>query len=119
MVVDVVPRVRAPLFPWMLRYACIHKSGWFINLRRSFTLLPLRATSEIALNLSPVRADSIRVSSQLNGRASRTASLPLSVWLLTVLPRLILWLIQAALGCSTHYGRTWGTMETPLPYRWL
>jgi hypothetical protein len=79
MVVVSVPRVRAPLFPWMLRYACIQKSGWFISLRRSLTLLPLQATSEIALNLSPVLADSIRVSLQLMLRATRTVSLPLSV----------------------------------------
>lgn len=91
-----VPLVRAPLFPWMLRYACIHKSGWFISLRRSFTLVPLRATSEIALNFSPVRADSIRMSFQWMMRASRTVSLPLSGWCSTVLPRLILWLIQKA-----------------------
>src|SRR5712691_2655604 len=94
MVVVVVPLVRAPLFPWMLRYASIHKSGWFISLRRSFTLLPLRVTSEIALNFSPVLADSIRVSLQLIVRASRTVSLALSFWLSIMLPCLIPGLIQ-------------------------
>src|SRR5215469_15933775 len=67
MVVVVVPRVRAPLFPWVLRYASIHRSGWVIILRSPLTLLPLRATSEIALNLSPVLADSISMSLQLTG----------------------------------------------------
>src|SRR6266567_5161423 len=105
MVTVSVPLVRAPLFPWMLRYACIHISGWFINLRRSLTLLPLRATSEIALNLSPVLADSIRVSLQLMSRASRTVSLPLNCWLSTVLPRLILWLIQVALAAKPIKGK--------------
>ena len=107
MVVISVPLVRAPLFPWMLRYACIHKSGWFISLRRSFTLLPLRATSEIALNLSPVRADSIRMSLQLIMRASRTVSLPLSFRLSSVLPLLILRLIQGFLAAKPITGKRW------------
>ena len=107
MVVVSIPLVRAPLFPWMLRYACIHKSGWFISLRRSLTLLPLRATSEIALSLSPVRADSIRMSSQLIVRASRTVSLPLSFMLSSVLPRLIHWLIQVFLAAKPITGKRW------------
>ena len=106
-VVPSVPLVRAPLFPWMLRYACIHKSGWFINLRRSLTLLPLRATSEIALSLSPVLTDSIRMSLQLIMRASRTVSLPLSVSLSTVLPRLIRWLILIAQAAKPITGKRW------------
>ena len=36
------------------------------------------------------------MSFQLMMRASRTVALPLSVWCSTVLPRLILWLIQKA-----------------------
>src|SRR5262244_1251514 len=113
MVVVVVPRVRAPLFPWMWRYASIHRSGWFISLRRSFTLLPLRATSEIALSLSPVLADSIRMSSQLIFRASRTAPLPLSFWISVVLPRFIPRLIQhmlAAKPIQANVGYYWGSV---------
>jgi hypothetical protein len=105
MVVVVVPRVRAPLFPWMLRYACIHKSGWFISRRRSLTLLPLRATFEIALNLSPVRADSIRMSLQLIAKASRTVPLPRSMGLSSVLPQLIPWLIQLLLAAQPITGK--------------
>src|SRR5712691_6602227 len=47
----------------------------------------------------------------------RTVSLSLSFWFASVLPLLILWLIQRFSGCSTHDRQTWGTMETPSPYR--
>jgi hypothetical protein len=82
-------------------------SGWFISLRRSLTLLPLRATSEIALNLSLVRADSIRMSLQLIAKASGTVSLPLSVGLSSVLPPLIPWLIQLLLAAQPMTGNRW------------
>ena len=62
-------------------------------------------TSEIALHLSPVRADSIRMSLQLMIWASRTVSLPLSCELLIVLPRLILWLIQIILAAKPITGK--------------
>src|SRR5262249_25719411 len=73
-----------------------------------FTLLPLRATSEIALSLSPVLADSIRMSSQLIVRASRTFPLPLSLWLSVVLPRFIPRLIQRRLAAKPITGKRWG-----------
>ena len=82
--------------PWMLRDACLHQSGCFITLRRSCTLLPFRATSALALPVSPGRADSMRLAYQVMLRASRPVSLPLSVWWSTGVPRLILWLIQPA-----------------------
>jgi len=113
MVPGSVPLVRAPVFPWMLREAGLQKSGWFIRLRRSLTLLPLRATAAIALNFSPGRADSMRMSFQLIPRASRTVPLPLSGWLSSVLPLLRLWLIQVFPGCSTPYRQPLGTMGTP------
>jgi len=40
------------------------------------------------------------------GMEPRTVSLPLSVWLSSVLPRLIPWLIHLLRGCSTHYRQT-------------
>jgi len=51
-------------------------------------------------------------------RASRTVSLPLSVWLSTVLPRLLPEADPDGSGCSTHSRQTLGPMETPSPYRW-
>src|SRR5215831_12330248 len=51
-------------------------------------------------------------------RASRTVSLPLSVWLSNMLPRLIPEADPDGSSCSTHYRQTLGTMETPSPYRW-
>ena len=60
-------------------------------------------------------AVSIRMTS-VSAWNPRTVSLPLNFWLSSVLPLLILWLIQATLGCSTRYRQTLGSMETPLPY---
>src|SRR4030095_16794559 len=61
----------------------------------------------IALSLSPVLADSIRMSLQLIVRASRIVSLPLNFWLSITLPRLIPWLIQIALAAKPITGKRW------------
>src|SRR5262249_40917205 len=107
MVVLSVPLVRAPLLPWMLRYACIHKSGWFISLRRSLTLLPLRATSDIALNLSPVLADSIRMSLQLICGLLRLSPFPSAFDFRQCCHYLIPRPIQIALAAKPITGKRW------------
>jgi hypothetical protein len=70
-------------------------------------LHPRISNFEIALNLSPVRADSIRMSLQLISRASRTVPLPLSMGLSSVLPQLIPWLIQLLLAAKPITGKRW------------
>ena len=74
---------------------------------RCIRLSLLEFLSEIALNLSLVRADSIRMSLQLIAKASGTVSLPLSVGLSSVLPQLIPWLIQRLLVAQPITGKRW------------
>src|SRR5215475_12603264 len=106
-------RFKEPSSPVPLDHSKFRENGSQPPPNRTYTSQCIRLSIlefrnfEIALNLSPVRADSIRLSLQLISRASRTVPLPLSMGLSSVLPQLIPWLIQLLLAAQPITGKRW------------